>query len=294
MLFLLAAYSLPGIARDPDYYAASSKLASGKWAKIKVERTGMQFVSNATLNSLGFKDPSKVNAYGYGGALISEELYGIQPDDLPIVPTVHTATGILFFGNDIVRRTESTDNETMMFAHSANPYSDDSWYFLSDIDVKEKAIAQAEPLTPTDRIVTTFTEQLIYEKDLVAPSNTGRVLLGEDFRSPSSRTFPFQLQDNAGQDVRFRVGFATNTPSASSSLIFSVNGTRLPAINSDVIPAITNVEQFMRYNTTVHTAKNAGNNMQLTIQFNGQGTIQMARLDYIEVEYDRELKLTDG
>ncbi|MDE6296045.1 MAG: type IX secretion system sortase PorU [Muribaculaceae bacterium] len=285
--------SFHSAARDADYYAAASKLANGRWAKIKVERTGMQFVSKATLNALGFTDHSKVNAYGYGGALISENLSDPQPDDLPLVPTVHTPNGILFFGNDIFRRTLSQDSH-MSFGHSSNPYSDESWYFLSDITPTDTTLPISDLTAESADVVTTFTEQLIYEKDLVAPSNTGRILLGEDFRSPSNRTFTFQLGDNTGEDVRFKVTFATLTGSSPSSLAFSVNGNKLNSTISDAIPAITNSEQFMRYATTSHSASNVGNNMQLNIQFNGNGNVQMARLDYIEVEYTRRLRLTDG
>ncbi len=291
ILSLLASFGVS--AREADYYAASSKLANGKWAKIKVERTGIQFVSNATLASLGFKDPAKVNAYGYGGALISEVLTDYQPDDLPLVPTVHTAGGILFFGNDVISRTLALSDAKMQFTHAANPYSDDSWYFLSDIDTAANTIDEIDIKDTPAEIVDTFTEQLIYEKDLFAPSTTGRVLLGEDFRSPATRAFSFQLPDNAGENVNFKVAFASNT-SAASSLSFNVNGAKIPALTSDAIPAITNIEQFMRYVTTAHSASGVGANMQLQIQFKGNGNIQMARLDFIEVEYTRRLKLTDG
>ena len=55
-------------------YSSSSVLSTGKWVKIKVRESGMQFVSNSQLEAMGFTDPSKVNVYGYGGRMISETL----------------------------------------------------------------------------------------------------------------------------------------------------------------------------------------------------------------------------
>lgn len=282
------------LARPADYYASSSRLADGKWARIHVERTGIQFVSKATLASLGFSDPSKVNAYGYGGAPISDNLKDFQPDDLPQLPTVHTDRGIYFFGRDRYRRIRNSASESMTFSHASNPYSDDSWFFLSDIEIEDRALAAAETASDAGESLDTFTEFIIYEKDLVAPSNTGRILLGEDFRSPTSRTFSFQLPDNAGGAAKFRVAFATNTSSGSSSLSFQANGKKIGAQSSDIIAALTSADQFMRHATMTRVADNVGNNLQLQITYKGGGTVLMARLDYIEVEYERSLRLADG
>ena len=88
--------ALPVFALPVSHYAQSSVLSSGKWAKIRVEKTGMQFLSNAQLKNLGFANPSKVNVYGYGGRMISEVLDSKQIDDLPLLPCVRTEKYCLF------------------------------------------------------------------------------------------------------------------------------------------------------------------------------------------------------
>ena len=90
-------------ALAPENYAAESVLASGKWAKVNVETTGMQLITNAQLKNLGFNDPDKVRVYGYGGAILPETLNSDNPDDLPPVPSVRTAKGIVFFGTGTER-----------------------------------------------------------------------------------------------------------------------------------------------------------------------------------------------
>lgn len=90
---VLTASALPA-----GHYAAKSKLADGRWGKIEVLESGIQFISNATLRNLGFPDPSKVKVYGYGGRMLPERLDDSIPDDLPLIPSVQTSRGIIFFG----------------------------------------------------------------------------------------------------------------------------------------------------------------------------------------------------
>lgn len=294
LITLLSASFHEAVAAPASNYASSSRLASGRWMKVKVERSGMQFVSNSVLSSMGFKDPSKVNAYGFGGGLISENLSDYHPDDLPLLPTLHVAGGILFFGVDnTVWRANSMQSD-MVYQHSSNPYSDDSFYFLSDITVDEYELRPATIGQAPSGTVTSFTERMLYEKDMAAPSNTGRVLLGEDFRSPASRTFTFQMDDKVSNEVRFKVNFATRTTGGSSSLMFNANGVSVPATNADIIPAVSSTDQFMRVTNTVKQINLDGNNLQLQINYRGSGTILLARLDYIELEYIRRLALKDN
>ena len=58
-----------------DHYAASSRLAKGRWRKVEVTQTGMQLLTNTQLKAMGFSDPAKVNVYGYGGAPQRQELH---------------------------------------------------------------------------------------------------------------------------------------------------------------------------------------------------------------------------
>ncbi|MDE6246244.1 MAG: hypothetical protein K2M41_00170, partial [Muribaculaceae bacterium] len=109
-LFLLSAIgsvsalsgSTPGLTRTDDSnaddiwaerYAAQSQLAEGKWVRVKIGRTGMQFVSAATLRNLGFSDPSKVNAYGFGGRIIPENLCPPAAGGRPLGPTRDAPAG---------------------------------------------------------------------------------------------------------------------------------------------------------------------------------------------------------
>ncbi len=289
MIFLLTSV-IDAVALSPDFYANSSVLANGKWAKVLVKETGMQFISNATIRALGFNEPEKVNVFGYGGHVLPEKLDTVTPDDLPLLTSLHTPTGIIFFGLSSVKW-ENSDNGFQRFRHLANPYSDNSYYFLSDIDVTRpiaKPRSDGQPLS--EDFITTFTERLVHEQDILAPASTGRLILGEDFRSQSSRTFTFQLPDNTG-DAKLNICFGAKVTGGSSNLTVTANENRLPTLDSEHIPSVSSSETFLNLKSIYKTVETPGDLLNLTLTYSYSGMPHTAALDYIEVEYERELRL---
>ena len=273
---------------DPSYYATSSVLSQGNWAKIEVSETGMQFISDATLKTLGFSDPDKVNVYGYGGNLISETL--VSPDDLPMVPSIRVTGGILFFGKGSVTWTKVNTGFTE-YIHSSNPYSDKSYYFVSDVIPERKQPEVAEKISSGGETVTTFIEHLLHEEDLSMPMTSGRLMLGEDFRTTTNRSFKFQMPGNTGY-ARITTAFGSKTSSGTSTISFTANGKQLPAASTDKMTA--SETKLIVTTKTTKEIENAGTSLDLSIKFNGSGNVSVAGLDYIEVEYPRELNITGG
>lgn len=277
-------------------FAASSALASGKWAKVKVEQSGLQFISTSTLRQLGFQDPAKVNVYGFGGRLIPETLSADDPDDLPVLPVLRSADGIRFFGFNHIRWDYSEGKaNSLTFTHQMQPYAEESWYFLSDKPTEEYAFPSLPQAGGADAlpIVDTFSQMLLHEQDLMCPATSGRVTLGEDFRSPAQRSFSFNLTDQAPGDAFLRVNFAAST-SASSSFSISANGVQLPSSNNDTFSGITNSDQYFYLNSSKKKISNPSSNLKIDITFRNNGSIKLANLDFIEIEYPRHIRLHDG
>lgn len=280
-------------ALPADFYATSSRLASGRWAKIEVKESGMQFISNATLRNLGFSNPEKVNVFGYGGRMLSEKLDPKMNDDLPLVRSLRTPSGIIFFGHSTVSW-ESTNSQPMAYNHTINPYSDKAYYFIGDVEVEQGEIPAAPAPEAVDADpIAAFKERIVHEQDLLGPSTTGRMLLGEDFRAQSTRTFPFSLPGNTG-DANIRVRFGANVTNGSSSLMMSANGNQLDATTSDKISGVASSETFIAMTTSVKRIENPGERLSLAIQYSHSGALFTAALDYIEIEYPRQLKLYNG
>ena len=279
------------LALSPGYYAPNSALSQGRWARVLVKETGMQFISNSTLKTLGFSNPEAVNVYGYGGRILPERLYDGMPDDLPPVVSMRTPTGIIFFGHSTQTWTHSPSSG-MMYVHTAQPYSENSYYFISDNEMTRPEATPRGDIDASGEPLTLFTERLLHEQDIIAPSTTGRVILGEDFRTQPTRTFNFSLPGIVG-DAKMRVTFGAKVTSGNSSLLFTSNGEQLAATESDKIPGVSG-ETFLSYRTTTKTLPAPGERLNLGIKYTYSGAIFTAALDYIEIEYQRALALSNG
>lgn len=284
MLLIMAAGNISR-AFNPDFYAESSALAQGNWAKIEVTETGMQFLSDATIKSLGFSNPEQVNIYGYGGVVIPENL--ASPDDLPLIPSMRVNGGILFFGKSSVGW-ETKSNAQAKYAHLSHPYSDNAYYFISDVAGQRVDPEKSPVIDASGEPITIFTERMVHEQDLSMPINTGRLMLGEDFKSTPSRNFKFNLTDNTGNAI-VTTAFGCKILSGSASLVISANGKQLVATNTDQMTFSSS--KLVVTTTTVKEVENPGSTLDLTIRLNGGSNLGAAALNYIEVEYPRQIKM---
>ncbi len=246
----------------------------------------MHLISLSTLKSLGFSNPDKVNVYGAGGRMLPEQLTDKMTDDLPIIPSVVTPEGILFFGHGNVSWTTTANYP----AHTLNPYSQEAFYFISDKEAErpmpeESTVTTPELTTP----ITTFQERLLHEQDLMAPSNTGRLLLGEDFITQSSRTFSFALPDNTGE-IFARISFGAMVTNGVSTLDISLNGGENL---SNKIAGVASAETFL-IKQSFNARASKSSKLDIKLDYSHTGIAKTAALDYIEVFYPRELRLKDN
>ncbi len=286
LLFPVCSFALPA-----EHYASSSALSEGKWVRVEISGEGLKFISNSALRQMGFSNPSEVNVYGYGGGMLSENLNASQPDDLPVQTLTRTADGIIFYAADnIVWTTPITFG--FPYSHTKNLYAETSYYFLSDRPLNSElpAVVDMKARSGVEEI-NKFKAPLLHEQDIALASNTGAIYLGEDFRSTVTRKFTFQLTGNVGKEVSARVNFgALNT--ATTYLAFKANGVNLPKGENDrVSGGSASSEVFIRRGTPVKTFDCNSEKLDFEINYSYSGVISTARLDYIEVVYDRAMTL---
>lgn len=293
LMFFAAA---PAAALPVDHYAANSVLAEGRWVKMKVPSTGVHYLSNTLLRRMGFNNPEKVSVYGTGGGMVPEALSASMADDLPKVPVLVTSGGILFFGRDHFTWEQNTSRSTRNlrpYIHTINPYNNDSYYFLTDRESASEIVK--EPAADCSGLpeITDFKDRIVYEKDLAAPDETGRLMLGEDFRTRRTQTFNFKLPGNIG-DASVNVAFGAKVTSGDSYIYVSANGTKLPEDNTNKIERC-NGEYFIATTNVLRPVSDVGENLALGIEYSQTGgALFTARLDYIEVFYRRALSLDNG
>ena len=295
---LIAACAMPAGAYDKSFYAENSKLASGKWVKISVKESGIYQITAEDIRSWGLgTDLSQIHIFGYGGAPLSQKMDENYADDLPQMPLVRTEGRILFYAQGPT--TWKRLSKSFEQVQEQHPYANSGAYLVTndsrfnDIEISKAANSPAGG-TP----VTTFTGRLYHEQEIDNPGETGRRFLGESFATTKSQTFKFTLDDRVeGEPVTVYTSFAAKTGSSYSTVTCSYNGTQLPVTDGDLIARTTDLTHTHFFETTgcLKTFDLEGtNDLNYTISYSSSGTIYMARLDYITVNYMRSLRLKNG
>ncbi|MBR6431765.1 MAG: hypothetical protein IKS64_02840, partial [Muribaculaceae bacterium] len=292
-LLLLAACALTARALDKSYYAESSKLASGKWVKIAVVESGIYQITAEDTRSWGLGgDLSQIHVFGYGGKPLSQKMQGDNyADDLPQMPIVRTGDRILFYAQGPT--SWNYLNENLPQLQEQHPYANSGSYFVtndsrfSDLDI-ERATNE-----PASDVVTTYIDRLYHEVDLVNPGETGRVYLGEDFKSTPSQTFKFDLDGLVpGSTIVSCVDFGAHTQGYKGTVIQKVNGKPLSDGNVIGLPG-----SHIHYNYVTTTYKftlDGTTSLDYGIDFSCGGSVDLARLNYITINYARPLELKNG
>ena len=296
-LLLMVGATFTARALDSSFYAPNSKLASGKWVKIAVKESGIYQITSDDIRSWGLgTDLSQIHVFGYGGAPLSEIMKSDNyADDLPQMPVVRTGDRILFYGQGPVVWQEVDERFTQLQVH--NPYAEKGTYFVtndsrfSDIEIEQ---AQNEP---SGDVVTTYIERLYHEQDIINPGETGRAYLGEDFKSRKSQTFSFDLDGLVqGSTVDVYTAFGALTSGFKSSVIHNYNNseTPLPSTSEDII----DMEGLHTHYQTSYSQKSfkldGTTKLDYSLTYSAPGTPQLARLDYITVNYERQLSLKNN
>jgi hypothetical protein len=284
--------TLPINAFDASFYAEKSALAEGKWVKIGVETSGLYMISNETLRSWGFSDPTKVHVYGYGGKRIGDALTQANyVDDVPQVQCAHTDRGLVFYGVGAGSWVTSTSNR---YHWDTNVYTSYGYYFLSDNDTDEREIATSGSPTVTNP-ATEFMDYVHHETDTTSPGEAGALLVGEDFRYTTSRKFSFTMPGRiSDSNVWMECSFVAKTHTTASSLQFTFNGETLESNSTDRMSAVSTEQYYHGSEATArHEVQLAGDTEKLEIGIThvSSTTVYGAWLNYITLNYLRSLSL---
>lgn len=323
---LVALVLLTGLsagARDASHYAQHSRLAQGKWIKIKVEESGIYQISAQQAQQWGLGDIATLNVYGNGGAIMSDRMEADAPDDLQPVPLVRTGDRILFYAQG---PTSWTTNKGGYIIPVQNPYSTAGYYFVGtessgttdtggdddnndDSDIasapaRAASLTSSRTTTATGERITGGTATIFHERDMVNPGQTGRIFLGEDFTNNRTQSFSFDLDGLVnGSTVKTLTSFAaqllykSESSAAYSHLEAQYNGNNLPAGKVQMM-SVTDVSHehydIVEQPFDFELSGSSKLDFKLTFVPATLGNLLMARLDFIAVNYKRALTLGNG
>ncbi|MDE5659513.1 MAG: type IX secretion system sortase PorU [Muribaculaceae bacterium] len=278
------------LAFAPETYTASSALSRGRWVRIKVKTGGMHCIPASTLADWGFADPSRVSVHGYGGAMISDVLSPENYiDDLPRAASRLTSRGLVFYA--VGPEQVNLDAEGSL-THAVNPYSSYGYYYLTESDSPVPAPERGgTALASTDGCVTSVKAMSYYDPQEVSVGNTGRMMVGEDFKQKNPRQMRLYMPGLvAPENVTLRTSIVVHSVSLSPGVRISVNGTQLPAASGDVVASTANDSGvYGSVSTVSKTFTAGGEEANISISLTNTGNLRLGYLNYVELIYRRAL-----
>ncbi|WP_026450302.1 type IX secretion system sortase PorU [Aequorivita capsosiphonis] len=284
--------------RNPPPAIVNSVLATGQWFKFKVEKTGVYKIDKSFLNSLGMNtdgiNPRNLKIYGHGGKSLPLLNRKTRFFDIPenSIQVVGEEDGSFDGGDYIVFYGTNTEGYVRENDSNLNPYSDDSYYYVTADGAAGKRIStMVEPTGAATLNISEFDEYQFHEKDEFSPTKLGRKWYGNRFDIESEQSYSFEFPNIvAGKPIQLVLKAAAASESITS-LAVSVNSTSLNPINFSALGDQGLLKLgFLKTSVPI-------NNETVTVDlaYNNAGNpSSVAYLDYIGIWAKRKLSGTDG
>lgn len=273
-------------------YAASSKLSTGTWVKIKTVSDGIYKMSFDELRSLGISVPQNVRLFGYGAGMLPLKNNEENFDDL-VENSIYIENNHIYFYAQGANKWYY-DETKEFYRHEQHLYSNSNYYFLTSdyqggnanrVQSKEQAASAAA------QNKTNFVDFAIHEKDIFNFLNSGTLWVGEKFDINRSQEFSFSFPTySANNTVKAQLSLYAG---ASASSTFTVNAYDFSTTYS--IPKITySTNSALANNKTgiIEFTGNKNNDITINLTYNQPYASAESWLDFIEVNAVCELKLT--
>ncbi|MDE7081390.1 MAG: hypothetical protein K2O78_07055, partial [Muribaculaceae bacterium] len=287
-------------------FMPESRMASGKWVKIGVDRSGVFEISHSALMSMGFSNPERVAILGRGGRQLDMNFTDASAnptysDELTPVAAIHTLEKMYFYAegpDEFTLDTRQADVADGFFRRqNRNIYSSTGYYFLTDTaePTLMESLEVGNSPVPVPEIAYGY-GMVSHEADLFHNcTNTGQLFYGEEIAGDHSRlTWPVFLPDAVagGHGVMECAYYLDHLTSGTWKFGLAENADtsnfRIDILASSALRSLT-----PKYNPV----EVPGQDANVFVEVNIGSIPEVANLDYWVLSYQRgipSLKNADG
>lgn len=309
-LTLAAVFSIaaaPSVKAAPDsMFPRSTPLSSGHWVKFDIGESGIYEISYEELRNMGFSNPAKVGVYGRGGMLQPTQFVPVYSTDeaytseLRPVAVMHLGDKIYFYGQDTnhIRYYTEMHNRTngqRFERKTANVFTNEASYFLSDCGIATNEIEQAPQSTFNARLpeYTTVWDYFFHEKDLNTYVASGREFFGESFLDTPELHLPYTIPGAIEDSPASLVCRAVMSNSKGGIFNYGLSADEKTSEGSTLLPALETGRYYMNAEPAFLslTLPGASGNVDMSINQSGAS---FASLDYVLLGAKRSLTFQPG
>lgn len=284
-------------------FASSSVLANGNWYKIGVSQSGVHKLDAAFLASLGITtsglNPNHINIYGNHVPKLPTFNNQYHPDDLLKNSIYIEGSGdgsfdatdyILFYATGPDEVTTGASD----FVVSKSKIDSLSYYFIhiDASDAPKRINSIPNSALAVTHSVSTGADYFLHELNEVNLLKSGDGWLGEIFDIELTKSFTADLGSIAsGTQVTMKTAFGSAVKSGSGNLRVKINGTDRDNLIS---PTLTGSYVEAEYVTSTVSFLPGSSSLDFSLTFERSSAASKAWLDYILLNYQRNLSIGSG
>ncbi len=271
-------------------FAENSVLSDGSWSKIQISESGIYKISYTTLKNWGISNPENVGIYGNGGGLLPQANDEERDDDLVENAVWHYNSSVYFYAEGPVTWEYNTSSD--MFIHEKHPYSDYSYYFITEKDEESKSIEDSGLVSDTYTEETDYFNDYDYsEENSLNLLESGNKWLGDRFDYYGDREIDYSFTfDNIvlGSDIKTYIAL-TSRSSSTSTFIAEHNDTEFGSVNIASVSTDDDTGYYAREGVIDDTFEADSDDVSITLSYDEDNTSSIGYLDYISINVNREL-----
>lgn len=276
----------------------ASVLSTGRWYRVKINKTGIYKLTYSDISEMGFSDPENVRIYGNGGKmlpamnneprnhdLIENAVYMYKGSD----NIFNTGDYILFFGLGPV--SWSFNPSTGMYEHTKHLFSNASYYYLTTLE-GGKRIAGSDPVTGTPvHFFSTFDAYDYHERDRYNFLKSGRQWFGERIDlNPYDTVFSFP-DIAVSSPVKLKANVISRSATQRTVTIRHGSNT-IGTINLAEVILSNSTGIYADQKSSVFSFTAAEDNVPVSLSYNKAAVTDEGFIDYIIVNAKRNLSFT--
>jgi hypothetical protein len=313
------AYSTPSVFQTARFsrkkkgasYASESKLKSGSWYKLEVNKDGVYKLDASYLSSLGIDianvDGAKIKVFGSGNAMLPQINNLERADDL-VENAIFVSTDgdfsssdyVLFYGQSPHKLVLDTTNK--LIHHEINLYTNSSYYFLTVDGEDGLRLGERNDEGTASLSVTTSDEYVFLEEDKINSLHSGRSWYGDHFDTYKEHSYTISTPDKVDNSAfRYQSAVMARAYSSEVSFTTTLNGS---VLGSQIVPknainsayyGVTGYDKVTDFDLSYSDYGNS-NTFDVKIGFTGDASSSRndggqthGYVNYFGIQYERSL-----
>lgn len=289
-------------ALNINVLAKDSVLSGGSWYKLSISSTGIYKLTYSDLSAMGIDvskiNPKNIRMYHNGGGVLPKLNKSPYPDDLTEIPIyVYGEDDEVFNNNDYILFyargpvTWSYSTKYSYYVHKQNPYTNNTYAFLTIGDEPGKRVQYADNPDGSATSVTDFVEYRLKDFDDTNINKMGCTWFGDKFDVTLQRDYEFAFSNiKTSKSVKIHASVASKNVTAASFRFKHNNA----VIYTATMPGNSNYLIYAQVDTLCRASFTpTGNTVNINLSYVRSQASSVGWIDYISLNAWRNLIMTD-